>query len=184
MDSGSDSMMKGNYGRKDSEFVSTDIRESETGMEGLWNTFSKQKQLLMNCQNEILSLKNDLKRIENKSQNLLNENQKMIESNEQFEETIEINHELRENLEKDLQELYSSKSNMIITLQAIDTKIHEDQKQSREENEKIEMMIQSILKKVNEQTESQNKEKGKRSHQMPSHLLSAELFGRLCSGSG
>jgi chromosome segregation ATPase len=147
--------------REDFEAEMRASPSGESGMEGLWNTFSKQKQLLMNSQNEIQSLQNHMKRIENKSQNVLNENQKISESNEQFEETIEINHEMRQNLEKDLQELYASKSNMMLTLQAIDSKIHQDQKKATEEKARLESMINTLLEKSDNQTENQKRDKGK-----------------------
>jgi chromosome segregation ATPase len=129
-------------------------------MKDLYQIFSEQKQKLINQQIQIKYYQNEIKTSENKIQTLLQQNNHLMKSNEESDEKIDINEEMKENLEKEFDELYSSKSNMMLTLQAINSKIDEVSKKTTEEVVRLHQMIENVTMKIDEVKEVQSKERG------------------------
>jgi predicted nucleic acid-binding Zn-ribbon protein len=129
-------------------------------MKDLYQIFSEQKQKLINQQIQIKYYQNEIKTSENKIQTLLQQKNHLMKSNEESDEKIDINEEMKENLEKEFDELYSSKSNMMLTLQAINSKIDEVSKKTTEEVVRLHQMIENVTMKIDEVKEVQSKERG------------------------
>ena len=122
--------------------------------------FIEQKQLLMNQEIQMKYYHKELNNLEMKIQHLTQQNHQLNQLNEETLEKIDINYEMKENLIKEFHELYSSKSNMMLTLQAIHSKIDEVSKKTTEEIVKLHQMIEDISMKIDEVKGIQSKERG------------------------
>jgi predicted RNase H-like nuclease (RuvC/YqgF family) len=130
-------------------------------MKDLYQIFSEQKQKVINQQIQIKYYQNEIKNSEMKIQSLLKHNNNLTKLAEESDEKIDINEEMKENLEKEFDELYSSKSNMMLTLQAINSKIDEVSKKTTEEVVRLHQMIEEVTMKIEEVKKIQLKERGK-----------------------
>ena len=117
-------------------------------MEDLLNSFTRKKEYLIKIEIERNHLEIKIKEKEKKLNQIIQENNSLSQLNDRLLEGNEISHELKISFERELSALQSSKSSMILTGQAIESKIQEIQLQLKNEIIKNEDINNQIIHQI------------------------------------
>ena len=117
----------------------------------LLDSFTRQKQILTNLQIEITRLEVELKKKDEAIQLSTKRNQKLSFANDDILEKIEICQETQLTLEKELNELQSSKTNMQMTHKAMDANIAEMREMQSNEVSNVTTLISQSKVSLEEQ---------------------------------